>query len=212
MLRRVRFLGGVLLAVGVLATTTACATHTYGYGRRDTWRDFERRAYENGYRDGLRAGERDGRSGRPFSVSRHDDWRDADDGYYRGYASRDEYRRAFRSGFEAGYRESYDRYTATYGRYPRTDPSYPRYPTYPSYPPGGIYTRGSAATENGYRDGFEAGRNDARDGRAFDPRRTRRYREGDHDYDRRYGSRDAYKQEYRDAFQQGYEEGYRRRW
>ena len=43
----------------------------------------------------------------------------------------------------------------------------------------------------------------------FDPVRAKRYREGDHDYDNRYGSRDQYKQDYRAAFVQGYEEGYR---
>jgi hypothetical protein len=209
MSRPYRLLSAALLAAGVFATTPACATNTYGYGRRDTtWRDAERRAYENGYRDGLRAGERDVRSGRPFSVSRHDDWRDADDGYYGGYGNRQVYRRAFRSGFETGYRDGYDRYAPTYGRYPR---GYPNYPTYPSYPNGGGYVRGTAATQNGYRDGFEAGRNDARDRHSFDPRRSRRYREGDHDYNNRYGSRDAYKQEYRAAFQQGYEDGYRGR-
>ena len=72
--------------------------------------------------------------------------------------------------------------------------------------PRGSY---SIATENGYRDGFEAGRDDARDRNRFDPVRSKRYREGDHDYDSRYGSRDAYKAEYRNAFRQGYEEGYR---
>jgi hypothetical protein len=66
----------------------------------------------------------------------------------------------------------------------------------------------SAAANNGYRDGLEAGRNDARDRERFDPIRAKRYREGDHDYDGRYGSRDDYKREYRSAFEQGYREGY----
>jgi hypothetical protein len=67
----------------------------------------------------------------------------------------------------------------------------------------------SPAAQVGYRDGVEAGREDADDRKPFDPRRSKRYREGDHDYENRYGSRDAYKQEYRGAFTQGYEEGYR---
>ena len=46
-------------------------------------------------------------------------------------------------------------------------------------------------------------------GRAFEPQRSRRYRDGDHEYDNRYGSHDAYKREYRSAFQQGYDEGFR---
>jgi hypothetical protein len=65
------------------------------------------------------------------------------------------------------------------------------------------------AYDNGFRDGLVAGRDDARHHERFDPIRARRYREGDHDYDRRYGSRDDYRREYRAAFQQGYQQGYR---
>jgi hypothetical protein len=67
----------------------------------------------------------------------------------------------------------------------------------------------SPAAANGYRDGFDQGREDRRDRKRFDPVRAPRYRAGDHDYDRRYGSRDAYKRDYRAAFMQGYEQGYR---
>jgi hypothetical protein len=40
--------------------------------------------------------------------------------------------------------------------------------------------------------------------------RARRYRSADHDYDRRYGSRDEYAREYRANFERGYREGYER--
>ena len=65
------------------------------------------------------------------------------------------------------------------------------------------------AYDNGFRDGVRAGRDDARHHERFDPIRAKRYREGDHDYDRHYGSRDDYRREYRAAFQQGYTQGYR---
>lgn len=68
----------------------------------------------------------------------------------------------------------------------------------------------SLAERNGYRDGIEAGRDDARHRERFDPVRARRYRQGDHDYDRRYGSRDEYTREYRAAFERGYRDGYSR--
>jgi hypothetical protein len=198
------------LILAALVSTTACASQTYRYPGGGPYggynRELERRAYDNGYRDGVKAGERDGRSGRPFSYNRHDDWRDADDGYGRGYGDRDLYRRSFRNGFESGY-------TDAYNRYGRRGNAYPTYPIYPSYPNGNgraVPRVGfSPAAQNGYRDGVEAGRDDARGRHAFDPVRAKRYREGDHDYDNRYGSRDDYKREYRTAFQQGYEEGYR---
>jgi hypothetical protein len=101
-----------LLMAGLFAAP-ACATQTYGYrGPRDYGygAQLERRAYDNGFREGVRAGESDGRRGRQFSYSRHDDWRDADDGYRRDFGDRDFYRRNFRRGFEAGYTEAYNRY------------------------------------------------------------------------------------------------------
>jgi hypothetical protein len=220
MLSSTRLFSAALLIGGLWITAPACAAQTYGYpsGPRNGGyygRDIQRVAYDNGYRDGQRAGERDGRSGRPFSYNRHDDWRSADDGYRREFGNFDVYRRSYRNGFESAYSDSYNRY-GNYGRSPRNYPnggSYPTYPTYPTYPSGaggGAVPRGSysPAGQNGYRDGLEAGRDDSRSRHAFDPQRAKRYREGDHDYDNRYGSRDEYKREYRAAFQQGYRDGY----
>jgi hypothetical protein len=101
---------------------------------------------------------------------------------------------------------------------PRRDPRYP-YPDrnrYPEnrYPYPDPYGRGgygfeSVPFENGYKDGYDKGREDARDNDAYDPRRHSRYRSGDHGYNRRYGSKDEYRNIYREGFQTGYEEGYR---
>ena len=214
MLRQLHATTAAVLLTGLSIAAPACATQTYGYrgSNRGYVREMERRAYDYGYRDGLRAGERDGRNGRSFSYNRHDDWRDADAGYDRGYGERDWYRRSYRNAFERGYTDAYNRF-GNYGRNPRSYPGYPGSRTYPVYPggaPGRAVLRSTAA-DVGYRDGFEAGRDDANDRRAFDPRRSRRYRAGDHDYNDRYGSRDEYKRQYRAAFEQGYEEGYRGR-
>jgi hypothetical protein len=123
-----------------------------------------------------------------------------------GYGDRNAYRSLFRDGFIAGYNEGYRRFAAApYGYPPAPAPS--RAPVYR----GQTRAYGSVAAENGYRDGYDAGRRDAGDRRRFDPVRVSRYREGDHGYDRRYGSRDDYKREYRAAFQQGYDAGYRSR-
>jgi hypothetical protein len=215
MLRTHRYLPALLLLIGVGIATPACAEQIYGYGggRRGSYeRESERRAYDVGYREGVREGQDDARRGRDFSYSRHDQYRDADDGYRRGTIDRDSYRRSFRQGFQTGYSESFNRYARNNGRYPRDN--YPRATPYPSnqgaygYPSNrGVFR--SPAADVGYRDGIEAGRNDARD-RRYDPVRAKRYREGDHDYDSRYGSRENYKREYRAAFEQGYREGYGR--
>ena len=213
MLKSNRYLAAALLIGGLWMTAPACAAQTYGYpsGRPvGHGYDLDRVAYDNGYRDGRRAGERDARDRRSFSYNRHDDWRNGDDGYRREFGNFDRYRRTYRNGFETAYSDSYNRY----GRYSNGPvyPTYPTYPTYPEYPgrPGVAVPRGSysLAGQNGYRDGLDAGRDDARARRAFDPVRAKRYRDGDHDYDNRYGSRDEYKREYRAAFQQGYQDGY----
>jgi hypothetical protein len=209
MLRIGRSLPALMLAAGVAAATPACAAQTYGYGypRNGGYsRELERRAYDNGFREGAEEGQNDARRGRDFSYQRHDEYRDADQGYRRGDGDFDLYRRSYRQGFQTGYNEAFNRFTAGNGRYPRG--TYPTYPTYPAYPSNRGYTSGSPAAQNGYRDGVETGRDDARNRGRFDPVRARRYREGDHDYNGRYGSRDDYKREYRAAFEQGYREGY----
>jgi hypothetical protein len=213
MLKAYRYLPAALLAMGVWISSPACASQVYGY-RGDNYRDVQRRAYDNGYHEGLEHGEQDVRSGRPFSFTRQGDYRDADEGYHRGDGDREFYRRAFRQGFEAGYSEAFNRTAGRYGNsYPRS--TYPEYPP-PSYSPAPGYPApgvgqyyGSPAAQIGHRDGLEVGRDDARDRESFDPIRSKRYRSADHDYDGRYGPKEAYKQQYRAAFQQGYEEGYR---
>ena len=206
-----RFFPVALLVLGAGIATPACAGQIYG-SRGVYYGDVERRAYDAGYREGVEEGQNDARHSRQYSYSRHDEYRDADAGYRRIDGNPELYRRSFRHGFQVGYDEAYKRY-ANYNRYPGGN-SYPTYPSYPtSYPSGAGIPRGaysSPAAENGYRDGLEAGRNDARNRDRFDPVRAKRYREGDHDYNSRDGSRDEYKREYRAAFVQGYREGYGR--
>lgn len=80
-----------------------------------------------------------------------------------------------------------------------------------SYPNGGNrgYGNNSVPYDNGYRDGVEKGREDARDRDSYDPVRHSRYRSGDRGYNSRYGTRETYKLTYRNGFEAGYEQGYR---
>ena len=197
-----RLIPAALISAATIAVAPACASQVYGYHGGNT-REMERRAYDNGYRDGVRAGEHDGRDGRVFAMERQREWRDADNGYHRDYGDREFYQRNFREGFRVGYSEGFNRYAR--------GGVYPAYPS-STYPGGGAVPRatyGTAAAQNGYRDGLEQGRDDAHDRDRYDPTGAKRYRQGDHDYHDRYGSRDEYKREYRAAFQQGYDEGYR---
>jgi hypothetical protein len=101
-----QLLPAALLAVGALVSTSACAANAYAI--RGSYGDVERRAHDNGYREGFEEGRNDANHHRPFSLDRRDEYRDADQGY-RGDGERDSYRRAFRRGFENGYREGFER-------------------------------------------------------------------------------------------------------
>jgi hypothetical protein len=212
MVRTHRLLAAGLLAAGVCIAAPACASGGYYTYRDGGVRDFDRQAYDIGYREGLGHGEHDARDGRDFRVDRDGDYRHADEGYRREYGDRDDYRRAFRRGYEAGYSEGFNRFAR------RGAPAVvvPPAVVYQNVPPPAAYPRAeeryeSPAARNGYRDGIEAGRHDARDRNRFDPDGSKRFRDGDRDYDRRYGPREEYKREYRAAFEQGYREGYGRR-
>ena len=158
------------------------------------------RSFDEGYRSGLRNGERDARSGRRPNFRLHDDYRRGTTGWGRDNSAAGD---AFRRGFAQGYGDGYDRVRA-YGR-----------PGYPSYggpgvvvPPRGGYSH-SPAAQRGFEDGYRDGRNDARDGDRYEPLRKKKYRNGDEGYSGRYGSREQYRIEYRQAFRDGYDRGYR---
>jgi hypothetical protein len=190
------------ILAAVLSMATAACASTGGYYRYPDVRNVDDRAYARGYDEGRSRGESDGRNNRRYDYQRHGAYRDADDGYR--YGDRGAYRSLFRQGFVAGYNDGFRRYSSQGHRYPgQRDPR-----TYPGarYPVNGTF---SPAAQNGYRDGYEQGRDDARDRDRYDPVRASRYRSGDHDYNSRYGSREVYKREYRAGFQQGYDAGYR---
>jgi hypothetical protein len=95
-----------------------------------------------------------------------------------------------------------DRYDDRYGRGDR-DYENGRYRS------GRYVNRGIAFEEGyarGYDEGAKEGSKDGRKGKRFELWREGRYRDGDHGYKDRYGSRARYVS----GFRSGYEEGYRR--
>jgi hypothetical protein len=71
------------------------------------------------------------------------------------------------------------------------------------------YSRGDArvAFDNGYRSGFDRGRDDARHQR-YDYGRHDEYRSANWGYERNYGNRDEYRDTFRRGFVSGYDDGY----
>jgi hypothetical protein len=66
------------------------------------------------------------------------------------------------------------------------------------------------AYDAGYRAGLRRGREAVRDGRALNIEREREYRDARDGYDRRYGDRDRYRDDYRIGFAQGYRDAFDR--
>jgi len=102
-----RYASTCMLA-GVLLTAPACASSGYLSARVSySAPDFERRAYQNGFDEGIRHGERDARDRRRPAFDRDGDYRDADRGYHRRDGDREVYRRSFREGYRAGYERGF---------------------------------------------------------------------------------------------------------
>ena len=70
------------------------------------------------------------------------------------------------------------------------------------------YGRYNPSYDNGYRDGVAIGQRDSRIGKAFRPRNNDQYEDADRGYNRNYGDKNLYKNQYRQAFERGYVDGY----
>jgi hypothetical protein len=99
---------GVQIAVGVAIRDDG--HREAGHEARRAWRDTGpawRYGYDRGWRDGSESGHRDARRRREPDLRRHDDFRDADNGYKHWMGRRLEFSDGYREGFAAGYRRAY---------------------------------------------------------------------------------------------------------
>jgi hypothetical protein len=80
---------------------------TYPTGSRSSYTA----AFDNGYRDGLDKGREDRGDNDSFDPVRHSWYRSGERGYNSRYGTRDQYKLAYRDGFEAGYEQAYGRAT-----------------------------------------------------------------------------------------------------
>ena len=131
-------IGGYLLAFFLLFGTIAVASFSAQAQypqypqyprdrdyRRDRDRDrddrYDRRngrygnyGYENarqqGYSYGLNVGASDAQRGNSYNPQRSHYWRNATEGYNSNYGNKNQYKQVFRSAFEQGYRDGYQRY------------------------------------------------------------------------------------------------------
>ena len=64
------------------------------------------------------------------------------------------------------------------------------------------------ALNQGYKEGYRAGRADREDRWRFDPRSSFAYQDANYGYDGRYIAQDEYNHYFREGFERGYEDGY----
>jgi hypothetical protein len=207
--------GAFALGMTLVSPTVASAQWGSDRGWDRGWDRSGNYGYDNGFRAGAREGERDARDGRRPGFRRDDAYEDADWGFRGGDKNR--YRYEFRRGYEAGYNTAYSRFTRGGWSDNRSNfevvvPA-PVNPGWSASVTWGNNPFGRVAYDNGYRDGVEEGRNDFRRERSYGPYRCDRFRDGDHGFEGRFGSRDAYRTDYRSGFRSGYDAGYgSRRW
>jgi hypothetical protein len=69
---------------------------------------------------------------------------------------------------------------------------------------------GDAARDWGYRDGSDAARSDVRERKSFNPNPRGRYKHADRGYERYFGDRREYQEQYARAYRDGYERAWDR--
>ena len=74
----------------------------------ETREEIQSLAADTGYHDGAASGLTDLRNHQAFHPAEHDSWKNADHGYRPALGTRDAYRRAYRTAFEAGYQDVYN--------------------------------------------------------------------------------------------------------
>lgn len=95
-----------LLVIGATSVQACASTGQYPY-RYERHERYERRAFDNGVRDGYARGIDDVRHHRRADIDRQRWYRHGDRDYDRYSGTRDEYRMEYRRGFEEGYERAY---------------------------------------------------------------------------------------------------------
>lgn len=126
--------GGYILALFLILGFTAIASTTAQaqWGRDRDYRDdryrrdrdyrddrYRRNIYETarqqGYSYGMSVGAADAQRNQSYNPQRSRYWRNATEGYSSSYGNKGQYKQVFRSAFEQGYRDGWQRF-AGYGR------------------------------------------------------------------------------------------------
>ena len=133
----------------------------------------------------------------PLDIERERDYRNAENGYNRTYGDRNRYRDTYRGGFARRLSRRLRParcavVSVLAGQRPRL----------------GRHRQLRRVSERHRATATRRGSTTSTTGSRADVERQKWYRNGDHDYDSRYGSKETYRMEYRRGFEEGYNRAY----
>ena len=207
------FIKKTLLAGAFAVAAMLCAPHSlraqHDYQGSP---DARQHGFEHGYRAGFAFGQNYQVSNRDQDIV-NQQLRAADKDYQPAFGSQDEYRQGYSEGFRSGMDDSRagnrsrleDLFRA---RDPNYDPDRNRDPRIQGIDPQNHWPPRHVADDVGYRDGFDTGIRDRRDGRSPQPRQHSAWRNGMHGYDGSGASKGQFKFAYRAAYEVGYRDGF----
>ena len=170
-------------------------TRQYGYGQ--------------GFRDGQKRGQHEGRENDPNDYH-PPDWRRATRGYRSWMGPMNVYQNGYQQGYADGFRNGFisqrpgwrDRDGYGDDRY-RNDSYYGN-----GYYGGNYRYHSRMGYDTGYQDGATMAREDMYNRKPFNPNPRARFDGRDNGYSRAYGDKNAYKAEYTDGYRAGYERSF----
>jgi hypothetical protein len=205
MLKHMKAIGVVVVAM-LFVTGLAVAQERYGGSL-----NAKDHGYQHGYRDGLRQGRDDGSRHEEHNFNTRD-YKRADEGYEKYMGEHDDFQQGYRDGYKAGYDDGYYRRqirSDVYGLDDRYDPD-----RLPRRDEGAdAYSRwgySDVAIDTGYRDGLQAVRQDLDRHKDFHAEKHEAYEDADHGYQKSYGDKNRYKEQYRRGFVRGYQDAFNR--
>jgi len=211
------------IRMAALAVSAVLALGTFGLAQ--DWDDYHYRGanvvqtrqygYDQGFRDGQKRGQHEGRENDPYDYHTPD-WRQATRGYKNWMGPEHAYQNGYQQGYSDGFRNGF--IAERPGWRDRDDDRY-RGDGYrgDGYRGNGYYGGNNrydsrVGYNTGYQDGTTMAREDEYDRKPFNPNPRARYGGRDNGYTREYGDKNTYKADYTDGYRAGYQSAFNGRY
>jgi hypothetical protein len=168
--------------------------------------------YDQGFRDGQKRGQHEGRENDPNDY-RTPDWRHASRGYKSWMGPVNVYQNGYQQGYADGFRNGFASERPGWRDRDAYRDDHYRNDGYGNGYYGGNYRYNSRmGYDTGYQDGATMAREDMYNRKPFNPNPRARFGGRDNGYVREYGDKNAYKAEYTDGYRAGYERSFNGRY